>query len=84
MTFKVVLRHALDNVKDLRDALALERGANDGEVSKRTRDFWSVLLANAASLHSELGKLLEQARTEFNFAGTVGENKPSSPEPYLV
>lgn len=47
-----VLSQALDNVKDLRDALALERRANDGEVSKSTRDFWSVLLANAASLHS--------------------------------
>ena len=28
-----MLSQALDNVKDLRDALALERRANDGEVS---------------------------------------------------
>ena len=61
-----VLSQVIDNVKDLRDALTLERRANDGEVSKSTRDFWSVLLANAVSLHSEMGKLLEQARTEFN------------------
>jgi hypothetical protein len=64
-----VLSQAIDNVKDLRDALALERRANDGEVSKSTRDFWSVLLANAVHLHSELGKLLEQARTEFGLEG---------------
>ena len=64
-----MLSQALDNVKDLRDALALERRANDGGVSKSTRDFWSVLLVNAVSLHSELGKLLEQARTEFNLEG---------------
>jgi len=60
-----VLSQAIDNVKDLRDALALERRANDGEVSKSTRDFWQVLLTHAASLHGELGQLLEQARTEF-------------------
>jgi hypothetical protein len=60
------LGQAIDTVKDLQDALALERRANDGEVSKSTRDFWSVLLVNAVSLHSELGKLLEQGRTEFN------------------
>ena len=64
-----MLSQALDNVKDLRDVLALERRANDGEVSKSTRDFWSVLLANAVSLHSELGKLLEQAQTEFGLEG---------------
>ncbi len=64
-----VLSQAIDNIKDLRDALALERRANDGEVSKSTRDFWSVLLANAVSLHSELGTLLEQARTEFGLEG---------------
>ena len=64
-----MLSQALDNVKDLRDALALERRANDGEVSKNMRDFWSVLLANAVSLHSELGKLLEQAQTEFGLDG---------------
>jgi len=60
-----VLSQAIDNVKDLRDALALERRANDGEVSKSTRDCWRVLLTHAASLHGELGQLLEQARTEF-------------------
>ena len=38
-----MLSQVLDNIKDLRDALALERRANDGEVSKSTRDFWSVL-----------------------------------------
>jgi len=64
-----MLSQALDNVKDLRDALALERRANDGEVSKSTRDFWSVLLANAVSLHSELSTLLEQARAEFGLEG---------------
>jgi hypothetical protein len=64
-----VLSQAIDNVKDLRDALALERRANDGEVSKSTRDFWRVLLTHAASLHGELGQLLEQARTEFGLAG---------------
>jgi hypothetical protein len=64
-----VLSQAIDTVKDLRDALALERRAHDGEVSKSTRDFWSVLLANAVSLHSELGKLLEQAQTEFGLEG---------------
>ena len=61
-----MLSQVIDNVKDLRDALTLERRANNGEVSKSTRDFWSVLLANAVSLHSELGKLLEQAHPEFN------------------
>jgi len=64
-----VLSQAIDTVKDLGDALALERRANDGEVSKNTRDFWSVLLANATSLHSELGQLLEQARPEFGEEG---------------
>ena len=64
-----VLGQVIDNVKDLQDALALERRANDGEVSKSTRDFWRVLLANAVSLHSELGKLLEQTRTEFHLEG---------------
>jgi len=64
-----VLSQAIDNVKDLRDALALERRANAGEVTKGTRDIWRVLLANAVSLHSELGKLLEQARTEFGLEG---------------
>ena len=64
-----VLSQVIDNVKDLRDALALERRANGGEVSKSTRDFWGVLLTNAVSLHSELGKLLEQARTEFHLEG---------------
>ncbi len=42
-----VLSQAIDNVKDLRDALALERRANAGEVAKGTRDIWRVLLANA-------------------------------------
>ena len=64
-----VLSQAIDNVKDLRDALALERRANDGEVTKSTRDFWRAILANAVSLHGELGKLLEQARTEFGLEG---------------
>ena len=64
-----VLSQAIDTVKDLRDALALERRANDGEVSKSTRDFWSVLLVHAVSLHSELSTLLEQAQTEFNLEG---------------
>ena len=64
-----VLNQVIDAVKDLRDALALDRRANDGAVSKSTRDFWRVLLAHAVSLHSELGKLLEQARTEFDLEG---------------
>jgi hypothetical protein len=65
-----MLSQALDNVKDLRDALTLERRANDGEVSKSTRDFWRVLLGHAVNLHSELGKLIDAARTEFDLGGT--------------